>query len=124
VKMQEITDLKFPTLTGMSGRVLDILEQRRIIDRTVVVFTTDHGDMQGSHRLRYKGVLSYEELYRIPLIIYDPNRTPARKVISDLVSNVSLPATLAELAGLSVPETSMEHRWWTNSPPRKLAGNK
>ncbi len=86
------------------GRVLDILEQRRIIDRTVVVFTTDHGDMQGSHRLRYKGVLSYEELYRIPLIIYDPNRNPARKVISDLVSNVSLPATLAELAGLPVPE--------------------
>ena len=38
------------------------------------------------------------------MIVCDPSRTPARKVIPDMVSNVSLPATLLELAGLEVPK--------------------
>ncbi len=87
------------------GRIMDVLRRRGFLENTVVVFTSDHGDMQGCHRLRYKGVLPYDELYRTPLIIYDPSRMPLRKIIRDMVSNVSLPATLLELAKLSVPES-------------------
>ena len=85
------------------GRVLDTVQRRGLAKNTVIVFTSDHGDMQGSHRLRYKGVLPYEELYRIPLIIYAPDWVPPRKIVPDMASNVSLSATLLELAQLSVP---------------------
>jgi arylsulfatase A-like enzyme len=74
-------------------------------DESVVLFTTDHGDMMGAHRMRLKGTLPYEEIFRIPFVLKLPTsaRPPVRKVVDDLGVNVSQPGTLMEAAGLPVP---------------------
>ena len=72
---------------------------------TAALFTSDHGDMMGAHRMRLKGTIPYEEIFRIPYILKLPDGTeePARKVVDDLGCNVSQAGTLLESAGLPVP---------------------
>ncbi|MGX4584545.1 sulfatase family protein [Paenibacillus chitinolyticus] len=71
---------------------------------TVVLFTSDHGDMQGAHRLRLKGVIPYKELYSVPLILYLPGAKPKRKIIPDLISTSAVTGTLLDAAGIPVPK--------------------
>ena len=86
------------------GLIMDKLEAKNMLDDTVILFTSDHGDMQGAHRLRLKGVLPYKELYNVPLILYLPNSIAERTVIPDLVSTAAIPGTLLDAAGLAVPK--------------------
>ncbi len=53
--------------------VLDALEASGQYDRTILVFTADHGDLVGSHGLRQKGNLAYDENFHVPLIIRHPD---------------------------------------------------
>ncbi len=85
------------------GMLLDKLEHKGMLEETVILFTSDHGDMQGAHRLRLKGVLPYKELYNVPLILYVPHCKFNRKVVPDLVSSSAVPGTLLDAAGISVP---------------------
>ncbi len=85
------------------GRVLRALDERGLADDTLVVFTSDHGDLACSHGLTGKGV-AYEESCRIPLIVRDP--FGERGQVSDLMaSGVDIYPTLLDWAGLP-PESS------------------
>ncbi|MDD9269716.1 sulfatase [Paenibacillus sp. GCM10023248] len=86
------------------GRLMDKLESKGMLENTVILFTSDHGDMQGAHRLRLKGVIPYKELYNVPLLLYLPGVTPKRKVIPDLISTAAVTGTLLDAAGIPVPE--------------------
>jgi arylsulfatase A-like enzyme len=79
------------------GRVLDALEESGQAGNTLVVFTADHGDMQGAHRFAGK-CLMYEESSRVPLIIAAPGMTPGIDG-KHLVSGVDLIPTLLDYAG-------------------------
>ena len=59
------------------GTVLAALEESGAWDDTVVIFTSDHGDMCGSHGLRSKGPFVYDEIMRVPLYIRAPGVTRA-----------------------------------------------
>lgn len=95
---------KYRTMTSRVddhvGRILDELDAQGLRDDTVVVFTSDHGDMQGAHRLSLKGVIAYEEILRVPLLVDVPGRDTRRDVIPDLVSWAAIPGTLLDAAGL------------------------
>lgn len=81
------------------GQIRAALEAEGEWDRTIVVFTSDHGDMMGAHGLMEKGhVLHYEEALRVPLIMKAPGRQPART--DELVSVCDVGPTLCELAGV------------------------
>ncbi len=80
------------------GRLLERLDQLGIADETMLVFTSDHGDMQGSHGLKNK-CLPHEESAGIPLICYVPGM-PGGRVSDALVSGIDLMPTCLELAGL------------------------
>jgi len=82
------------------GAILDHLDALGLKDDTIVVYSTDHGDMMGEHRLLNKGV-PYEGSARVPLIIRVPGLAPRR--ITTPVSQVQLVATLLELLGQPVP---------------------
>jgi arylsulfatase len=56
--------------------VLDALEASGEADHTIVVFTADHGDLVGSHGLRQKGNLVYDENFHVPFIICHPDVAP------------------------------------------------
>lgn len=79
--------------------VLDALEASGQADRTVVVFTSDHGEMAGSHGLRQKGNLAYDENFHVPLVISHPDLAAGTKTDA-LGSAVDLAPTLLDIAGL------------------------
>ncbi len=88
------------------GRVLDALANAGMDERTVVVATSDHGDMDAHHRLIFKGPFMYDEMIRIPLIIRVPEALGGRRgrCIGDRdVVNTDLAPTLVELAGGEPP---------------------
>lgn len=82
------------------GRLLTRLEELDIADNTIVVFTSDHGDMMGSHGLQDKGFM-YEEAHRIPLLVLVPGKKGGF-VRDELVYNMDLMPTLFDLIGLDM----------------------
>ncbi|HVV90407.1 MAG TPA: sulfatase-like hydrolase/transferase, partial [Solirubrobacterales bacterium] len=80
--------------------VLDKLEAQGLLDDTLIIRTSDHGEMGLSHGgLRQKNFNFYEETLKVPLVFSNPKMFP-RPVTSDaLVSHVDLLPTLASLAG-------------------------
>ena len=82
------------------GRILDELERRSILDDTVIIFTSDHGDYLGDHDLWGKGLPAYEQMQRVPMIVSHPNCETRGKVSHALQSVVDLPATLMSMASL------------------------
>ena len=82
------------------GTVLGALEEVGEWDDTVVVFTSDHGDMCGSHGLRSKGPFVYDEIMRVPLYVRAPGLTSAGSTTAALATHVDLAATICALAGL------------------------
>jgi arylsulfatase A-like enzyme len=89
---------------GNIGKILEALERRGLARRTIIVFTSDHGDHGGAHGLPFKGPAMYEELVRIPLAVSFPDEIPPGRRLNDLVVNVDLLPTLCDLAGLPVPK--------------------
>ena len=84
------------------GRLLDWLDTSGLADTTLVVFTSDHGDMTGAHGgLIDKGLL-YEEAIRIPLLFRHPSIATGER--TQLASNMDILPTALDLAGLAVPD--------------------
>ena len=85
------------------GRMISMLKQRELYDRTLVVYTSDHGEYLGFHHLLLKGNYMYEPLVRVPLVIKYPRGQRAGEVCSALVDNTDLAPTLLSCAGCVVP---------------------
>ncbi len=83
------------------GRVLDTLRECGLDERTIVVFTSDHGDLMAGHRLLGKGHM-FEESSRVPLLVRRPGQTEGRRVAGP-VSQIDLVPTLLDLMGRPVP---------------------
>ncbi|MBI3695428.1 MAG: sulfatase-like hydrolase/transferase [Acidobacteria bacterium] len=84
------------------GQVLEALRALDLEKDTVVLYSSDHGEMLGEHGLWHKFVF-YEPSVGVPLIFRVPGLTQGGAVCRTPVSQVSLFATLLELCGLSVP---------------------
>ena len=82
------------------GAILKTLEDLGLADDTIVVYTSDHGDMMGSHRLLAKTVM-YEESVKVPWLIRIPQLGRKQKVIKNRVSNIDLVPTLLDLMRFS-----------------------
>ncbi|UXX78110.1 sulfatase [Reichenbachiella carrageenanivorans] len=80
------------------GKILDFLEVNGLTDNTIVVFTSDHGDMFFEHNRRNKGV-PYESSARIPFVIRYPDKIPSGKVIETAYTNVDFAPTILGLMG-------------------------
>ena len=86
------------------GRLLNALEQSGISDNTIVVFTSDHGEMFGAHGRRAKNIF-YEEAARIPLLIRWPKKIRAGTVSDACISTVDIMPTILSLMDLQVPQS-------------------
>ncbi|MGC9349271.1 MAG: sulfatase-like hydrolase/transferase [Anaerolineae bacterium] len=85
------------------GRVMATLDECGLMDDTIVAFTSDHGDMMGSHRLLGKGVM-YQESVRVPLLVRLPGQTTQRRITGPF-SQIDLAPTLLDLMEQPVPDT-------------------
>lgn len=85
------------------GRLLKALDDTGQADSTIVIFTSDHGEMAGSHGRMYKNV-PYEESVRVPFYVCYPGVTPKGKSSEVHFASIDIYPTLCGLAGIPVPE--------------------
>jgi arylsulfatase A-like enzyme len=83
-------------------RLLEALESEGIAKDTIVLYSSDHGSMHGSHGVGSKRQ-PYEESLRIPLIIYGPGRIPVGGTSDALIGAIDMVPTLCGLAGIAPP---------------------
>jgi arylsulfatase A-like enzyme len=84
------------------GRILTVLSDLGLDRDTLVVYTTDHGELLGNHGLYLKHPIPYEDLLRVALIVRGPG-VVAGKVVDEPVSTLDLAATFYDCAGVSEP---------------------
>jgi len=85
------------------ARILDSLDERGLTDDTLVIFTSDHGDLLGDHGLWWKSLVAYEESLRVPMIARLPGRIPAGKKSAALQSLVDHFPTFCKLTDVPAP---------------------
>ena len=91
-------------LDDQVGRLLATLKETGADENTIILFTSDHGDMLGNHGLRRKRK-PHDESARVPGLLRWPARVPKGQVVETLFSHVDMAPTLLALAGLEVPKT-------------------
>ncbi|MFK7879487.1 sulfatase-like hydrolase/transferase [Roseobacter sp.] len=83
------------------GRILKALKDSGELDNTLVIFTSDHGEMLGNHRQLLKGPQLYDDLTRVPLIIRWAAAVPCGKRVPNPVQWIDLTATILDASGCS-----------------------
>lgn len=85
------------------GRLLAGLRSRPDADRTIIVFTSDHGDFAWHHGLCKKDLVLYEDLLHVPAVIAWPGRIAPQRVEHTFTQHTDILPTLLDLAGLDQP---------------------
>lgn len=86
------------------GRVLKALKRMGLEQNTIVVFTSDHGDMCGGHRMIDKHYVMYEDIVKVPLIVKWPGHYEGGRTVDQFVYNLlDMVPTLLEIAGAKPP---------------------
>ena len=84
------------------GKLLDLLDELKLADNTVVVFTSDNGYYLGDHGLGDKRS-AYDESLRIPFLVRYPKLAAAGSTRDEMVINIDIAPTFLDLAGVPVP---------------------
>lgn len=88
------------------GRVLSFLEASGAMGETMVVYTADHGDMAGSHRMMDKHYVMYDDIVRVPLLVrWDGKIKPGARDKGFTSHYLDLGPTFLQMAGLPIPES-------------------
>jgi choline-sulfatase len=85
-------------LDVMIGQILDALRQNHLSDNTMVVYSSDHGDMLGEHSLWWKHVF-YEQSIKVPLLLSWPGVIPPGQQRAETISALDLTATILDALG-------------------------
>lgn len=102
--------------------VFQALLDSRYKDDTIVIFTSDHGDLLGAHNGMYqKFYQAYEETIRVPLIIWNEKLFPSPRTLETLTSHIDLVPTLLGLAGID-PEPIRKKLAQNHSDARPFVG--
>jgi arylsulfatase A-like enzyme len=112
-------DAALTYLDANLGALFDQLASRRLLDRTLIIVASDHGESFGNHGLYGHGNSMYRDLIHVPLIMRLPGAVPAGRRLADVVSLQAIPATVAELVGLEPPSPfpgiSLAAHWTTST---------
>lgn len=84
-------------------RLLDELEALGLADNTIIMFTSDHGEMGGAHGLRGKGPFTYQEAVHLPLLVSHPD-VAGGKQCKSLTGHIDIVPTLLSLCGVSADQ--------------------
>ena len=80
------------------GQVLRVLDETGRAEDAVLIFTSDHGDHLGDHRLMFKGTEQYQSILRVPFIWYEPESEQRVRRSAALGSTIDIPATILDFA--------------------------
>ncbi|MDC0279170.1 sulfatase-like hydrolase/transferase [bacterium] len=84
------------------GEIMEALERNGYLENSIVIFTSDHGDCLTDHGHSQKWTM-YEQVTRVPLIVWAPERFGKGRQVNDLVQLMDLGPTILDWAGLEVP---------------------
>ena len=84
------------------GQILEGLERHELLENSIVIFTSDHGESLGDHGMNAKWNM-YDCVTRVPTIVWAPRRFAGGRTVADLYSWFDLGPTVLELAGLQTP---------------------
>ena len=90
-------------LDNQIGKVLDTIYKSDIAENTIIVFTSDHGEMNGAHCLRTKNV-PYSECQKVPFVFFGKGIDSNKSINSSVCNGYDLLPTLCELAGINAPD--------------------
>lgn len=93
------------------ARILGALEASGLLQDTIVVFSSDHGEFLGNHGKLFKGPFLCDDLLRVPMIVWDGARRGAGRAVDGLTSSLDFYATLPELAGFAPPPAPRARRF-------------
>ncbi|MEW6270824.1 MAG: sulfatase [Thermodesulfobacteriota bacterium] len=86
------------------GRVIDRLRELGVLDDTIVVVTSDHGDEFFEHGLKGHSKTLYDEVLHVPLVVRYPRRIPFGRRVPEQVRLMDVAPTIVGLAGVEPPE--------------------
>lgn len=86
------------------GRLMDYLQQEKLLEKTLLVFTSDHGEGLGEHKEILHGNFIYDTTVRVPLIIRFPDKEIQDKVISTQVRLIDIVPTILDYLGIEFSE--------------------
>ena len=103
-------------LDDQLGRLIDGIKARGLLDETVIVITSDHGDEFGDHGHRFHGHSLYEEMVHVPLLISSPNLISGE--VKAPISHIDLAPTLIDHLGLKGDRKFLGESWsqWLKGP--------
>lgn len=124
IKNRSINQEQFAAIFGMveciddnMGRLLSELGRLGLEDDTIIVFTSDHGDLMGEHRRHNKGV-PYEGSAKVAFLVKSPKQVRAGKVIHSVMTSVDFGPTFLSMMGIedTLPGTQGRNRsdWFEN----------
>lgn len=102
-RWERFRDYYYNCIQDNDNNLMDILQEiirLGMLDNTIIVFTSDHGETQGAHGLRGKGGFMYENNIHVPLIVCHPEHKGGRRV-SAITSHIDLAPTFVDMTGLS-----------------------
>ena len=105
--VNRVYDATLRDLDTATADLLDDLEERGILDNTIVILTADHGEQLGEHKQfgHRNGV--YQSLVHVPLVIAYPKKLEPQRV-TEAVSNLEIYSTLMELTGVEPPSEAQQ----------------
>lgn len=83
------------------GNVLATLSRLSLTDDTVIIFTSDHGEMMGDHGIMLKGPLHYRSVAQVPFIWADPAAAARGRVMPEVASTLDIAQTLLARVGIA-----------------------
>ena len=106
-------------LDDQLGRLFAALDAKGLIENTLVIVTSDHGELFGEHGAYGHGAHLYRPAVNVPLVVVPPRRLPAGRIVTTPISLRDLPATVVEQLGLErgspFPGRSLA-RCWGSAP--------
>ena len=101
-EVRKITALTYASISYVDaciGQLLAYLEKSGLADNTIVIFSSDHGDLMGDHGLLFKGPCPFNGVLQLPLIWKVPGLTKPG-VSNSLVSSIDIPKTILSILGI------------------------
>lgn len=89
----------------LMGEFRDFMEKKNLFDKTLIIFTADHGESLGEHKESAHGFFIYDSAIKVPLIIRFPEGKFAGRVVSSQVESIDIMPTVVHLLGEKMPES-------------------
>ena len=106
-------------LDDQLGQLFAALDSRALLANTLIIITSDHGELHGEHTVFGHGSHLYREVAGVPLLVVGPARVPRGTTVAEPVSLRDIPSTVVDLLGFDrlspFPGSSLA-RCWTRGP--------